>query len=89
MPRDKELKKLAKMIDVDPSVLRFGESRPGTLPLMVGEHVTDEDELALLRAYRGLTTWARNALRRRAVQLLEEFSERGPHNPHGRGRGTQ
>lgn len=91
MPRDKELRKLAKMLDVDVAALRFNETKKAVLPLVQGgEHVTDEDELALLRAYRGLSKeWARNSLRRRAVELLEEFGPKGAANPWGTKNGTQ
>lgn len=90
MPRDKALRKLAKMIDVDVSVLRYGETaKPGALPRMRGVHVTDEDEVRLLEAYRGLEKeWAREALRRRAVELLEEFGKPGAQNPWAKS-GTQ
>jgi hypothetical protein len=54
MPRDKNMKTLAAMIGVKPSDLRYGSSALGRLPQLAGEHVTDEDELALLKAYRGL-----------------------------------
>lgn len=87
MPRDAKLHKLAKMIGVDVATLRFGDAakgdrRTGSASKLKGEHVTDEDELALLEAYRGLKKeWARQALRRRAVELLEEFGERGAKNP--------
>jgi len=87
--RDDNLKRLAKMIGVTPSDLRYEKDRAPTLPLAQGEHVTDEDELALLRAYRGLKKgWARQALRRRAVELLEEFGEPGVQSPFGKGRGN-
>lgn len=91
MPRDSKLQRLAKMIGVDPAELRYGEKeKPTVMPALAGEHVTDPDELALLRAYRGLKKeWARNALRRRAVELLEEFGEPGTENPWARARGTQ
>lgn len=82
VPRDKSLRKLAKMIGVDVAALRFEGDRPAALPRVQGEHVTDEDELALLIAYRGLRkNWAREALRRRAVELLEEFGDKGAANP--------
>lgn len=83
MPGDARLKRLAKMIGVEASTLRYGDEKsPRVLPQMQGEHVTDEDELALLRAYRGLKKeWAKEALRRRAVELLEEFGEPGISNP--------
>jgi transcriptional regulator with XRE-family HTH domain len=87
MPRDAELKRLAKMIGVSAADLRYGaEGKALALPQMRGEHVTDEDELRLLEAYRGLKhkEWARNALRRRAIELLEEFGEPGAMNPWGR-----
>jgi transcriptional regulator with XRE-family HTH domain len=83
MPRDKSLKRLASMIGVKPSDLRFNENAPSsTMPALTGEHVTDEDELALLRAYRALKKdWAKRALRARAVELLEQFGEKGVTNP--------
>lgn len=82
MPRDPKLTRLAKMIGVDPRTLRYGDEKALHMPAMEGELVTDEDELALLRAYRGLKKeWAREALRRRAVELLEEFGEPGTANP--------
>lgn len=86
MPRDKRLKTLAAMVGVDPAVLRYGAAvtRQG-LPALAGEHVTDDDEIALLHAYRGLrSSWARRALRARALQLLQEFGEPGVENPFGR-----
>jgi hypothetical protein len=90
MPRDKELRRIAKMIGVDPADLRYGKKKPATLPLVEGEHVTDEDELALLRAYRGLKKeWARGALRARAVELLEEFGDKDATNPWATRKGTQ
>ena len=52
---------------------------------MGGELVTDEDEIAMLKAYRGIKKeWARETLRRRAVQLLQEFGEPGAENPWGK-----
>lgn len=83
MPRDAKLRRLAKMIGVDEAILRYGDrDRPAVMPHLQGEHVTDEDEIALLRAYRGLDKeWAREALRRRAVELLEEFGKPGWTNP--------
>jgi transcriptional regulator with XRE-family HTH domain len=83
MPGDAKLKRLAKMIGVSASDLRYGPEKSGVvLSQMQGEHVTDEDELALLSAYRGIKKeWAREALRRRAVELLEEFGEPGWKNP--------
>lgn len=91
MPRDTKMKRLAKMIGVDPALLRYGEQeKSGNMPALAGEHVTDPDELALLQAYRGLRKeWARTALRRRAVELLEEFGEPGVKNPFARREGTQ
>lgn len=93
MPGDKGMRKLAKMIGVKPGELHYGDE-PAQMPQMKGELVTDEDELALLRAYRSLTKeWAREVLRRRAVELLEEFGPKGPANPFGGhkspGHGTQ
>ena len=90
MPRDEKLRRLAKMIGVDESVLRYG-SKKGTsvMPQLRGEHITDDDELRLLHAYRGLSEeWAREALRRRAVELLEEFGKKGVKNPWAQA-GTQ
>lgn len=88
--RDDKLRKLSKMIGVDPSALRFEPGKSPPLPQVNGEHITDEDELALLRAYRGLKKpWAREALRRRAVELLEEFGEKDAANPWGKAPGTQ
>lgn len=83
MPGDARMKRLAKMIGVKPADLRYGgQDQTPTLPQMRGEHVTDEDELAMLQAYRGIKKeWAREALRRRAVELLEEFGEPGVKNP--------
>lgn len=84
MARDKDLKRVAKMIGLTEADLRYPESEKPTtvMPQLNGEHVTDADELALLRAYRGLgKEWARNALRKRAVELLEEFGPKGVHNP--------
>lgn len=91
MPRDKTLKRLAKMIDVDVSVLRYGEAgKPTVLPRMQGMHLTDEDEVRLIEAYRGLEKeWAKQALRRRAVELLEEFGKAGVKNPWAAKAGTQ
>lgn len=92
MPTDRKLQKLAKMIGVDAGTLRYGSKDKGTaaLPQLRGEHVTDEDELALLHAYRGLKKeWARTALRRRAVELLEEFGEPGTENPFKASRHSQ
>lgn len=54
MPGDARLKRLAKMVGLDPADLRYGPDKNVTLSHMQGELVTDEDELALLRAYRGL-----------------------------------
>lgn len=83
MPRDQKMKRLAKMIGVDLAALRFGDQEKlPIMPALAGEHVTDPDELALLRAYRGLKKeWARTALRRRAAELLEEFGEPSAENP--------
>lgn len=90
VPGDARMKRLAKMIGMKAADLRFGPDRPATLPQMQGEHVTDEDELALLEAYRGIKKeWAREALRRRAVELLEEFGEPGVKNPWKAKAGTQ
>lgn len=90
MPKDDNLKRLAKMLGVDAAVLRYGEETPAKMPQLKGEHVTDDDELALLLAYRGIKkAWAREALRRRAVELLEEFGEKGATNPWGKTGGTQ
>lgn len=90
MPRDPKLKRLAKMIGVEPSVLRYGpEKSVAAFPQLRGEHVTDEDELHLLQAYRGLgKEWAKDALRRRAVELLEEFGRPGAENPWKVGRAS-
>lgn len=82
MPRDAKLRRLSKMIGVDVSELRYGSNKATVMPLLKGEHVTDEDELRLLQAYRGLDKeWAKQALRRRAVELLEEFGKSGAANP--------
>lgn len=83
MPRDAKLNRLAKMIGVKASELRYGDEKKSiVLAQMQGEHVTDEDELRLLQAYRGIKKeWARTALRQRAVELLEEFGEPGASNP--------
>jgi len=84
MPGEKHLARLAKMIGVDPAHLRYGGKGElkESLPQLSGEHITDEDELRLLQAYRGLKKeWAKTALRRRAVELLEEFGEPGARNP--------
>lgn len=87
--RDENLKRLAKMIGVTPSDLRYEKDKQPILPAVSGEHVTDEDELALLRAYRGLKKeWAKQALRRRAVELLEEFGQPGVESPFGKARGS-
>lgn len=87
MPGDSKLKRLAKMIGVEPSDLRYDERRAPVLPRLQGEHVTDEDELRLLEAYRGLKKeWARTALRQRAVELLEEFGEPGAATPFSKGK---
>lgn len=89
MAGDKSLKTLAAMIGVKPSDLRYGNESPPHLPALSGEHVTDEDELALLKAYRSLKKeWARRALRARAVELLEQFGEKGAQNPWAKS-GTQ
>ncbi|MFA5941382.1 MAG: helix-turn-helix domain-containing protein [Sinimarinibacterium sp.] len=90
--RDKNLAKLAKMIGMEPADMRYEPGKKTAFPAIAGEHVTDEDELALIRAYRGIKKpWARRALRMRAVELLEEFGEPGPESPFGktRGAGTQ
>lgn len=82
--RDKSLRTLAHMIGVEPAELVYEPGKRPVLPEAQGEHVTDEDELALLRAYRGLKkAWARDALRARAVELLEKFGEKGAENPWG------
>lgn len=83
MPADSKMKRLARMIGVEPGALReASKGTPIVLSQMQGEHVTDEDELRLLQAYRGLEKpWAKTALRRRAVELLEEFGKRGVKNP--------
>jgi transcriptional regulator with XRE-family HTH domain len=89
MPRDTQLKKLAKMIGVEAADLRYGPKSVSAFPQLRGEHVTNEDELALLRAYRGLgKEWMREAVRRRTVELLEEFNDPSAGNPMGK-RGTQ
>ena len=51
MPKDKEMRIVAKMVGVDPAELRYGKKKVAALPHMQGEHITDEDELALLRAH--------------------------------------
>lgn len=85
MPGDDRMKKLAKMIGVEPGELHYGDPKPSVMPQLRGEHVTDEDEIALLTAYRGIKKeWAREVLRRRAVELLEEFGEKGAVNPWGK-----
>jgi transcriptional regulator with XRE-family HTH domain len=89
MPRDAQLKKLAKMIGMEAADLRYGSKNVSAFPQLRGEHVTDEDELALLRAYRGLSKeWMREAVRRRAVEILEEFNGPNAANPMGK-KGTQ
>lgn len=89
MPRDAKLERLAKMIGTTAADLRYGKKAPAVLPQLKGEHVTDDDELRLLAAYRGIKKeWAREALRRRAVELLEEFGAPGADNPFAKS-GTQ
>lgn len=91
MPGDARLKRLAKMIGVEASVLRYGEAvKPAMLSHMKGMTLTDEDEIRLIQAYRGLDReWAKQALRHRAVELLEEFGAKGVTNPWAHTPGTQ
>lgn len=77
-------RQLAALIGIDVGDLCLA---PGQIPVLpqLTEYITDESELALLQAYRGLRKeWAREALRRRAVELLEEFGEKSVHNPWGK-----
>lgn len=92
MPRDEDLERLAKMLGISVAELRYGQAgkqRPGAMPELRGEHVTDEDEIRLLQAYRQLPEgWPRNALRAHAVELLEEFGKKGASNPFAKDGGT-
>lgn len=89
MPGDEGMRKLAKMIGLKPGELHYGDAPQSPMPQLQGEMVTDEDEIAMLKAYRGIgKEWAREVLRRRAVELLEEFGPKGVGNPWAKG-GTQ
>lgn len=83
MPGDRTLRRLAKMLGVDVATLRYPTDAKGKpMPTGTGLHVTDEDEIHLIEAYRGLDKdWAKQALRQRAVELLEEFGKKGATNP--------
>lgn len=55
---------------------------PGLATVQVAE-VTPEEQ-TLLVAYRQLPAFAREALRLRAVELLEEFGKPSARNPYGK-----
>lgn len=87
MPRDRALEKLAKLIGVPVSELRYGKgtgSKSYPLPL---EKLTPEERF-MLEEFRQLPDYAQKAARARIIELLEEFGKPGARNPFGKG-GTQ
>jgi transcriptional regulator with XRE-family HTH domain len=91
MPRSDKLKKLANLMNVDVSLLLYGEkSHERTLVGMMGEAGLDltADEQHLIKAYRKLPIVARKAVRAHAVRLLEEHGLKDADNPFGKA-GTQ
>lgn len=87
MPRDRALEKLAKLIGVPVSELRYGKgtaTKPYSMPL---ERLTSEERF-MLEEFRQLPDYARKATRARIIELLEEFGKPGATNPFGKG-GTQ
>lgn len=88
MPRDQKMAKLAKLIGVSPSELRYGskaKNKEHPLPL---SKLSPEDR-AMLEEYQQLPDFARKMARARIIELLEEFGAPGKKNPYGKGGGTQ
>lgn len=92
MPRPDKMKKLAALIGVPAAELQYGAKidprrTPGLVTIPVAEVTADEQ--ALLVAYRQLPAFAREALRIRLAELVEEFAKPSPVNPFGKGKHTQ
>jgi len=92
MPRPDKMKRLAALIGVSAAELQYGAKidarrTPGLVTIPVAEVTADEQ--ALLVAYRQLPPFAREALRMRASELIEEFAKPSAVNPFGKGTHTR
>lgn len=82
MPRDKSMEKLAILIGVSPSELRYGVKGKGDkMPLVK----LSPDEETLLEDYRALPRDLQKMARARIVELLEAFTPASKKNPYGKG----
>lgn len=87
MPRPAKMKKLAALIGVSPAELQYGTKidtrrTPGLETIPVQEVTADEQRL--LAMYRDMAPFAKEALRIRAAELLEEFGKATVKNPFGK-----
>lgn len=88
MPRDDKMAKLAKLIGVPASELRYGskvKQKEHQLPLSK----LSPEERDMLGEYQQLPDYAQKMARARIIELLEEFGSPGKKNPFGKGGGTQ
>jgi transcriptional regulator with XRE-family HTH domain len=88
MPRPAKMKKLAVLIGVPAAELQYGAKidprrTPGLATIPMAEVTADEQ--ALLVSYRQLPPFARESLRIRVAELLEEFGKASHVNPFGKG----
>lgn len=83
MPGHQNMRALAKMLGISIAELRDGEVHD--YPALAGAMILrTDDEKVLLDAYRRLEPWAKDALRARAAQLLQDFGVKGRENPFGK-----
>lgn len=89
MPRQQKMKRLEVLTGIPAAELQYGVKldprRTRGVVTVPATNVTP-DEQALLRAYALLPPFAQEALRVRAVELLEQFGEPGAANPFGNGK---
>lgn len=81
MPRDAKLERLAKMLGLTPSQLRYPTRLAGKMPLSK----LDPDEAEMLAEYQKLPPFAKKIVRSRIVELLEEFGAPDKTNPFAKG----
>lgn len=87
MPRPNKMKKLAALIGISPAELQYGAKidarrTPGLVTVPVQEVTADEQRLLVM--YRDMAPFAKEALRIRAAELLEEFGKATAKNPFGK-----
>ena len=83
MPGHENMRAPAKMLGISIAELRDGEVHE--YPALSGAMILrTDDEKMLLDAYRRLEPWAKDALRARAAQLLQDFGVKSRENPFGK-----